>query len=83
MCDNVMKQFPATVTIPTPMHTPRVRGVQAHGPHALGVLGENIRVRVNAVDHADIVVLCEMLGMTTSEFMRWCAVEVARRLLNK
>ena len=72
-----MKQYPPTVTIPTPMHTPLLRGVQARGPHALGPLGANIRVRISRVDHNMITKLCNELGMKPAEFVRWCAVHVA------
>lgn len=82
VCDNVMviKQYPDTVTIRTPMHTPMLRGPQARGPHALGPLGANLRVRLSRVDHDMIVRVAEDLGMKKAEFIRWCAVEVAKQL---
>lgn len=82
MCDNVMniKQFPEHVTIPTPMYTPLLRGVQARGPYALGPLGANLRVRVSRVDHELIERIAEELGMKPAAFVRWCAVEVAKQL---
>lgn len=77
------KQFPPSVTIPTPMHTPLVRGVQARGPHALGPLGENLRVRVSRVDNDMIMQIADELGMKPAAFVRWCAVEVAKQLHTK
>lgn len=82
------KQFPMTVTIPTPMHTPRLRGVQAQeaarrGPHAMGPLGANIRVRMSAVDYADIVTISDGLGMAPAEYMRWCGIHVMQKLLGE
>ena len=75
-----VKQFPMKVTINTPMHTPRLRGKQAHGPFAMGSLGENLRVRVNRIDGDRIGRIAVALGMTRAEFARWCAVEVAAQL---
>lgn len=73
------KQFPLTLTIPTPMHTVRLRGVQANrGPYALGPLSANLRTRISRVDIGVIDEACEALGMTRAEFTRWCAVEVAK-----
>lgn len=77
------KQFPQQVTIPTPMHTPLLRGAQARGPHALGPLGANLRVRVSKVDNEIITDVVKQLGMKRAEFIRWCAVEVARQLQSK
>lgn len=74
------KQFPTHVTIPTPMHTPLMRGVQARGPHALGPLGDNVRVRISRADMDIIMEVAEQLGMKKAEFVRWCAIEVARQL---
>lgn len=62
------------------MHTPLLRGVQARGPHALGPLGENLRVRISRVDHDLVMQVAEELGMKKAEFCRWCAVEAARQL---
>lgn len=75
-----LKQFPANVTIPTPMHTPLLRGVQARGPHALGPLGSNMRVRISRVDNDLITGVADKLGMKRAEYIRWCAVEVAKAL---
>ena len=75
-----VKQFPSHVTIPTPMHTPLLRGAQARGPHALGPLGANLRVRISRVDNDLITECADTLGMKRAEFIRWCAVEVARTL---
>lgn len=85
MWDNVMqvKQFPTTVTIPTPMHTPLLRGVQARGPYALGPLGHNLRVRVSKIDGDQIDRAVAQLGMKRAEYLRWCAVEVAKTLLGE
>ena len=75
-----MKQFPTHVTIPTPMHTPLLRGTQARGPHALGPLGQNLRVRISRVDDEIVQDIADQLGMKKAEFVRWCAVEVAKQL---
>lgn len=84
MCDNGMnklQQFPERVTIPTPMHTPRPRGDAANrGPHALGTLGDNIRVRITRFDRELIESCADELHMSKAEFARWCIVEVARAL---
>ena len=78
-----LKQFPSTVTIPTPMHTPLVRGVQARGPHALGPLGANMRVRISRIDNDLISVTATKLGMKRAEYIRWCSVEVAKALADQ
>lgn len=75
-----MKQYPLVISINTPMHTPRLRGAQARGPHALGSLGDNIRVRVSRHDRETIERVAARLGMTKAEFARWCTVEVAREM---
>lgn len=75
------RQFPLNVTIKTPMHTPMLRGNQARGPHALGPLGANLRVRVSRVDHGYIEHVSAQLGMKPAAFVRWCAVHVAKELL--
>lgn len=75
-----MKQYPEYITIRTPMHTVRLRGVQARGPHALSSLGSNLRVRVSRMDHDLIERIAVELGMSKAEFCRWCSVETAHRL---
>ena len=74
------KQFPTHVTILTPMYTPLPRGVMARGPHALGPLGANLRVRVSKVDFDTIEQVSEQLGMKPAAFVRWCATHVADQL---
>lgn len=78
-----MQQFPTHVTIPTPMHTPLQRGAQARGPHALGPLGSNLRVRISRVDKDIIKDVVKKLGMNDAEFIRWCAIEVAKQLQHR
>ena len=75
-----MKQFPPKTIIPTPMHTPRLRGVQARGPHALGPLGDNLRVRISRHDKELVTHVADELSMKPAEFARWCTVEVAKAL---
>lgn len=77
-----MKQFPLDVTIRTPMHTPKLRGhhATARGPYALGPLCSNVRLRISKVDNDLIEGVCHELGMNRAEFVRWCAVEVAKTL---
>lgn len=78
------QQYPMHVTILTPMHSPRLRGVQAaRGPHALGPLGANLRVRVSRQDNDMLQEIADALGMKKAEFIRWCAVEVAKQLTRK
>lgn len=74
------RQFPTHVTIPTPMYTPLLRGVQARGPHAMGPLGANVRVRISKVDYEMITAVSFELNMKPAAFVRWCAVEVAKQL---
>lgn len=63
------------------MHSPRLRGVQAaRGPHALGPLGANLRVRVSKVDNDLLQEVADDLGMKKAEFVRWCSVRVAKQL---
>ena len=80
---HIVRQFPIDVTIRTPMHTPRLRGVQARGPHALGPLGTNLRVRISRLDRELIESIAEELGMSKAEFCRWCALRVAEELQPK
>lgn len=75
-----VKQYPMTITINTPMHTPRLRGLQAHGPYALGALGDNIRVRVSRVDREIIERVARDLGMNKAELARWCTLAVVMKL---
>lgn len=76
-----LRQFPAKITIVTPMYTPLLRGAQAaRGPYALGPLGANLRVRVSRLDYELIVRFADELGMKPASFVRWCAVEVAKQL---
>lgn len=73
--------YPIRITIPTPMHTPVVRGPQARqGPYALNALGTNMRVRVSRMDGEIIDEVCKKLDMKRTEFFRWCAVETAKAL---
>lgn len=74
------QQFPTHVTIRTPMYTPLLRGAQARGPHALGPLGANLRVRVSRMDHDLIASVAMALDMKPAAFVRWCAIEVAKQL---
>lgn len=78
------KQPPMFLTIPTPMYSPQLRGVQAaRGPYALGPLGYNMRIRFSKVDGDRIDAVCQDLGLKKTEYIRWCAVEVARALHGK
>lgn len=78
-----VRQFPPKITIATPMYTPMLRGVQAaRGPYALGPLGANLRVRVSRVDYNMIARCADELGMKPAAFVRWCAVEVAKELID-
>lgn len=78
--NDTVKQYPLTLTINTPMHTPRLRGLQAHGPHALGALGDNIRVRISRHDRDAVQRVCSNLGMSKAEFARWCTMEAVKAL---
>jgi len=75
-----VKQYPLAITINTPMHTPRLRGVQSKGPHALGALGDNLRMRISRTDRELIERVSHRLGMSKAEFARWCTVAVAQEL---
>lgn len=78
--NDTVRQFPTHVTIKTPMYTPLLRGAQARGPHALGPLGANLRVRVSRLDYEMIASVAMALDMKPAAFVRWCAVEVAAQL---
>lgn len=63
------------VTVLAPMHSPRARGI-----YASGNLGDNVRVRMSLEDRKLIERHANTRGMSKAEFMRWCAVNVAKEL---
>ena len=68
-----------TVTIPLPSHVPRARGHFADA----STLDSNLKVRVSDAEHAMISSVAQRLSMKPSEFIRYCAAEVALQLLRR
>ncbi len=67
-----MAKTPVAVTIPTPVHGPRGRGIFATTP------GEQLRVRVNKLEKQVIAEVAKELGVSMSEFVRWVTYHAAR-----
>lgn len=76
-----LQRTPPFITIPTPMHTPRPRGVAAvRGPHSLGLFTDNMRVRLSQYDRRNVERAAKKLGMDRAEFIRWCCVHAAKQI---
>jgi hypothetical protein len=71
-----LKQIPDTLTIPSPMPTPRARGI-----YATGSMGSNVKTRLSHIDTEKIDEAAGLLGMTRADFIRWCAVKTAEKIL--
>lgn len=71
-----MMSIPVSITIPTPTPMPRGRGI-----HSTGRFGDIKRFRCNMDDVRIIAQASQLLGLTESEFMRWCSTQVAKKLM--
>lgn len=70
------QNIPPKVTIPTPMPSPRARGV-----HSLGTLATERNVKFSRNDDALIREASALLDMKLAAFVRWCAVEAAKKII--
>lgn len=64
-----------TITIPMPSDIPRARGV-----NSTGRFNDSLRVRMSQADRELIEGEAELLGMSYSMFVRWCAIYAAAAL---
>lgn len=63
---------PIKVTIPAPSEIPRARG-----PNSTGKYGGNLRVRCSNQEYDLVFDEAALLGVTPSNFCRWCIVQTA------
>lgn len=64
-----------TVTIPLPSHEKRRRGLSATTTY-----GSKIYMRCHNTELAQIDAAAAILGLTRSQYMRWCALYAAREI---
>ena len=64
-----------TITIIIPQASPRARGI-----YASGILSDNVRVRLSPVDFDLVTQQANRLGLSRAAYIRWCAVEVAKKV---
>jgi hypothetical protein len=65
-----------TVTIPFPSHIPRARGI-----HAVGKFGTLLKAKCSLDEKELVQRAADKAGISYSEFVRWCAVHVAKELM--
>jgi len=67
---------PLKITIPTPGEIPK-----GFGPNSTGKRGGNLRVRCTNAEYDRMQEEAGLLGISLAMFTRWCAVQVADKLL--
>lgn len=65
------------ITIPVPSYIPRARGI-----HAVGKFGTLLKAKCTADEKELVQQAAEQMGVTYSEFIRWCAVKCAKEITN-
>jgi hypothetical protein len=65
-----------TITIPFPSHIPRARGI-----HAVGKFGTVLKAKCSRDEEEAVQAAADKLGLTKSEFIRWCSVYSAREIM--
>ena len=73
-----MADLPLRVTIPLPTPRPRARGI-----HSTGRFGDVLRFRCSLTDKDAIAKAASLLGLTDSEFIRACAVNIAEEIIKE
>jgi hypothetical protein len=71
------KLFPLSLTIPVPSEFVRGKGIDAT------TVGANIRVRLTQSEKDDILRACAELGMTRSQYLRFCGLHVSHALFRE
>lgn len=64
-----------SLTIPIPCDPPRARGIYSTYKY-----GRSVHCRMLEVEYQEIKREAEHIGVSTSAFIRWCAVQAAREL---
>lgn len=65
-----------TITIPVPSYIPRQRGI-----HAVAKFGTIFKAKCSLDEKEIVQRAADQINVTASEFIRWCAVYVAREVL--
>lgn len=65
-----------TLTIPFPSYIPRARGI-----HAVGKFGTQFKAKCSIEEKEIVQRAAEHLGISPTEFIRWCSVHSAREVL--
>lgn len=65
------------ITIPFPSHIPRARGI-----HAVGKFGTLFKAKCTVEEKELVQQAADAIGITYSEFIRWCAVYSAKEILD-
>lgn len=66
-----------TITIPFPSYIPRARGI-----HAVGKFGTLLKAKCTTAEKELVRQAAEQIGVTPSEFIRWCSAKSAKEILN-
>jgi hypothetical protein len=64
------------VTIPFPSYIPRGRGI-----HAVGKFGAMLKAKCSVAELDAVQEAANLIGVSKSEFIRWCAVKTAERIM--
>jgi hypothetical protein len=65
------------ITIPFPSYIPRARGI-----HAVGKFGTQFKAKCSLTEKEIVDKAADAIGITSSEFVRWCVVKSAEEVLN-
>lgn len=66
-----------TLTIPFPSYIPRARGI-----HAVGKFGTLFKAKCTVEEKEIVQKAADVLGISPTEFVRWCVVHSAKEVLN-
>jgi hypothetical protein len=65
-----------TLTIPFPSYIPRGRGI-----HAVGKFGSLLKAKCSIGEFEEVDKAASKIGVSRSEFIRWCAVKTAAEVM--
>lgn len=65
-----------SITIPFPSYLPRARGI-----HAVGKFGSMFKAKCTVEEKELVNGAAAHIGVTPTEFIRWCSVHVAKEVL--
>jgi hypothetical protein len=71
------RPYPLKLTIPVPSLFERGKGIDAT------TVGDNIRVRLTLPEKEEILKAVAELGVTKSQYLRWCGLYVSRALFKE